>query len=312
MRHARSLTWEWAVTSTVLLTGASRGIGNVAAKALLSADRTRHVVTPVRDPASTELPADGRVHAVPCDLADLDRVRTFADEVRRRLGAGDLPPLTAIGCNAGALLSSADQRTADGFESTFGVNVLAHHLLLRLLADRLAPPARIVLVSSGTHWGDLRHTGLTMPKPQWRPADELATPGTAPRASSAYAGRVAYTTSKLALVYLAHEWARRAPEGVELFAYDPGLVTGTHFGRHYGRAADHFYRTLARPTALLPLAATPRAAGRRLAHALVGEVPAGSGEYLELGRVVRSSPESYDEKRERELWEAADRLLGFA
>jgi NAD(P)-dependent dehydrogenase (short-subunit alcohol dehydrogenase family) len=304
------------VPETVVLTGATRGIGRAAAAALLRHDATTRLVVPVRDSASTDLPAelsavtgDDNVLAVRCDLADLAAVRAFAEEVRCRLDAGELPPLRGIACNAGLLTTSATRATVDGFELTFGVNVLSHQLLLRLLADRLAAPATVVLVSSGTHFGTFRHNYGSMPPPLWRDVAQLATPGTAPRASSVYAGRQAYVTTKLALVHLVHEWARRLPGGVRAVGYDPGLVTGTDFGRDFGSVGRFAYRVLLRPMAVLPLAATPRAAGERLAALVTGELPAASGDYVELGEVAPSSPESYDEDRERELWTETGRLL---
>lgn len=304
------------MTGTVVLTGGTRGIGRAAAEALLRRDGTTRLVVPVRNPSSTDLATElsaatggGNVLALRCDLADLTAVRAFADDVARRLDTGELPPLRGIACNAGVLTTSATRQTADGFELTFGVNVLSHQLLLRLLADRLAVPATVVLVSSGTHFGTFRHNYGSMPPPLWRDVEELATPGTAPRAASGYAGRQAYVTTKLALVYLVHEWARRLPDGVRVVGYDPGLVTGTDFGRDFGRIARWAYRVLLRPLSVLPLAAGPRTAGQRLAALVGGGLPAASGEYVELAKVAPSSPESYDEGRERDLWTVTERLL---
>ena len=48
------------------------------------------------------------------------------------------------------MCSRTTATTRDGFEQTFGVNVLGTHLLVRLLEPALAPGARVVLVGSGT------------------------------------------------------------------------------------------------------------------------------------------------------------------
>lgn len=304
------------MTGTVVLTGGTRGIGRMAAEALLRRDDTTHLVVPVRDPSSTDLATElsaatgnDHVFARRCDLADLTSVRAFADDVARRLDTGELPPLRGIACNAGVLTTSATRATTDGFELTFGVNVLSHQLLLRSLTDRLAAPADVVLVSSGTHFGTFRHDYGSMPPPLWRDVAQLATPGTAPRASSIYAGRQAYVTTKLALVYLVHEWARRLPDGVRAVGYDPGLVTGTDFARDFGRIGRWAYRVLLRPLSVLPLATTPRQAGERLAELVTGELPAASGGYVELAKPAPSSPGSYDEDREHDLWAVTERLL---
>jgi NAD(P)-dependent dehydrogenase (short-subunit alcohol dehydrogenase family) len=71
-------------------------------------------------------------------------VRALAGRVRERLGADDIDALVL---NAGR----AERPTVDGFEPTFAINHLAHYLLLRLLEDRLARRATVVLTTSSTH-----------------------------------------------------------------------------------------------------------------------------------------------------------------
>jgi NAD(P)-dependent dehydrogenase (short-subunit alcohol dehydrogenase family) len=53
--------------------------------------------------------------------------------------------------NAGTQFPTSDHRTEDGFEATFGVNVLAHYLLLRPLLPKLARNATVVITTSDTH-----------------------------------------------------------------------------------------------------------------------------------------------------------------
>ena len=93
------------------------------------------------------------------DLASLRSVRAFVEDVR---GAA-LPPLHAIVCNAGVQVVSGTERTEDGVEMTFGVNHLGHFALVQGLLDELAHPARIVVVSSGTH-DPAKHTGMPDPR----------------------------------------------------------------------------------------------------------------------------------------------------
>ena len=84
-------------------------------------------------------------------------------------------------------------------------------MLVRDLLDRLTTPARVVLVSSATHRGDFLHSGGLVPPPRWTSPDVLARPGTGAGAERAKAGQRAYTTSKLGLIHLVHEFARRDP-----------------------------------------------------------------------------------------------------
>jgi NAD(P)-dependent dehydrogenase (short-subunit alcohol dehydrogenase family) len=65
------------------------------------------------------------------DLASLASVRGFAAEF-----LASYPRLDVLILNAGLLLASRSE-TADGFESTFGVNHLGHFALTGLLMDRL-------------------------------------------------------------------------------------------------------------------------------------------------------------------------------
>lgn len=65
--------------------------------------------------------------------------------------------------------------TDDGVEMTFGVNHLGHFALVTGILDWLARPARIVVVSSGTH-DPSKHTG--MPDPRYTCAADLAHPPT--------------------------------------------------------------------------------------------------------------------------------------
>lgn len=129
-------------------------------------------------------------------------MRRFATDLTTR----DLPPLTAILCNAGTQIVTGTRTTVDGFEQTFAVNHLAHFLLVQLLLPRLVSPGRIVLVASDTHDPD-RHTG--MPAPAYTNARSLAYPDDTETGSASTIGRRRYTTSKLAT----SSWPTNSPAG---------------------------------------------------------------------------------------------------
>jgi NAD(P)-dependent dehydrogenase (short-subunit alcohol dehydrogenase family) len=120
----------------------------------------------------------------------------------------------------------------DGFESTFAVNVLANHLFVRLLEDRFVAPAPIVITASDTHFGDFRHNMGMVPGPVWRSPEALARTGAFAEPETTTSGRTAYSTSKLAAIYLVHEYARRLPAGIDVVAYNPGFVPGTDLARN--------------------------------------------------------------------------------
>lgn len=163
-------------TGTAVITGASSGLGLQCARALLRRDASWHAVLAVRDPARgraamEELGEPNRCSVLEVDLASVRSVRSFVETVRTT----PLPPIRALVCNAGLQVVSGIAFTDDGVEMTFGVNHLGHFALVTGILDWLARPARIVVVSSGTH-DPSKHTG--MPDPRYTCAADLAHPPT--------------------------------------------------------------------------------------------------------------------------------------
>jgi NAD(P)-dependent dehydrogenase (short-subunit alcohol dehydrogenase family) len=305
-------------TSTLLMTGGSSGIGGAGALRLLREHPGQHLLLLMgggrADRGAAEFAAEAgsdQVSAVPCDLASLSDIRTAAEDVIGLLVAGAIPPLHVYLGNAGAQTASATMTTVDGFEMTFGVNVLANYTLVRLLSPQLAPPARIVIVGSGVHFADFRHTLGAVPKPNWSSTEQLARPSTVSRADSAREGQRAYGASKLGVVYLVHALARRLPAGVDVYKYNPGRVTGTGFSRDASPAVRAVAGALVTALRVTPFAMGIDKAGQQLVQAAVGPRPDESGAYIDRGAVVVSSAASYDQAREDELWAVAGDLCGF-
>jgi protochlorophyllide reductase len=105
------------------------------------------------------------------NLASLASVRSAAGALGdRRLGG--------LVCNAGVQIVDGFRRTEDGYEETFATNHLGHFLLTTLLLDRFSEPARIVVVSSGTHYGPFR--SMRFPGPAGRIRGYWPTPNRIP------------------------------------------------------------------------------------------------------------------------------------
>jgi NAD(P)-dependent dehydrogenase (short-subunit alcohol dehydrogenase family) len=120
MRHLRG--------HTVVITGASSGIGAAAARRFRQLGATVAGRSPERTAAvAAEIGAEP--HLV--DFSRLDDVRRLAEELLARY-----PRIDVLANNAGALLSSR-RTTVDGHEMSFQVNYLAPFLLTNLLLDRL-------------------------------------------------------------------------------------------------------------------------------------------------------------------------------
>ncbi|WP_163543234.1 SDR family NAD(P)-dependent oxidoreductase [Occultella kanbiaonis] len=206
--------------ATYVMTGGSSGFGALTAASLAGTPQTR-VIVGARSPTD---PADT------LDVTALGSVRAFAASVRERVGDSRIDGLLL---NAGGIRSDADGRTADGYERTFVLNHLGHYLLTRLLLPVLAPGARIVLTTSGTH-DPATKAGLAVPR--HADADLLAHPDRdADRDSKPRrAGQHAYTAAKLCAILNARA-LRARPEVRErdatVIAYDPGQVFGTGLAR---------------------------------------------------------------------------------
>ena len=137
---------------TCLITGASDGIGYVAAREL--AGMGARVVLVGRNTVKTndaverivaETGSD-TVHYMLADLSSQEDVRRLAARVRDRL-----PRLDVLVNNAGAIFLS-NRSSVDGIEMTFALNHMGYFLLTTLLLDKLreSAPARIINVSSSS------------------------------------------------------------------------------------------------------------------------------------------------------------------
>jgi NAD(P)-dependent dehydrogenase (short-subunit alcohol dehydrogenase family) len=293
---------------SVVITGASSGLGLATAQRLAAG---HHVVLACRSAqrgaeaaaAITAAVPNASLEVLPLDLASLDSVRAAAAE----LSTGrDRPPPHALVLNAGIQVVHGVQRSADGFELTFATNHLGHFLLTHLLCDHLAEPGRIVVVSSGTHYGFPRNIGF--PGPRWTDPRVLADPEAAERDPSPKAGRIRYSTSKLANLYLTYELSRRlADRKITVNAFDPGLMPETRLDRDYPQRVQRLYdRLTPLLVRVLPMANSLAASAGALAWLVTApELGGTTGRYF-AGRKVRSSSrESHDPHRAAELWETS-------
>ena len=215
-------------------------------------------------------------------------------------------------CNAGIQVVSGTRTTADGFELTFGVNHLGHFCLVQGLLDRLAPPARIVVVSSDTHDPEKR-TG--MPTPRYRSADALADPEGQSGESPLELGRRRYTTSKLCNVLFAYELDRRLAQrqsDVSVNAFNPGLMPGSGLARDYSGLRLFAWRFVLPLLRVLPQVRSASVSGKHLAALADDAAYEGvSGRYFDGLEEVKSSADSYDRDKALDLWQASERLVAL-
>ena len=268
---------------TVVVTGASAGIGAAAARRLAAAGAR---VLPVgRDPQKTAAVAR-EIGAEPlvADFTRLDDVRRLADRI---LASTDR--LDVLANNAGGVFRGR-RDTPDGHETTFQVNHLAGFLLTNLLRERLlaTPGSRVVTTSSAGNLGgrvDLDDLDLRR------------------RRHTSFG---AYSTSKLLNVLFTRELARRWEGGVHAAAFHPGVVA-SEFGRD-SLVAGLVYRT---PLKRL-LAITPEAGAAPLgALATRPDPEAVDGMYLDRSAPGRTARQADDPELARGLWERSAAMVGL-
>lgn len=299
-------------TRSIIITGANSGLGFETAKLLLQ-DPQNEVVIACRSAASgasavqalERLP--GRATWLELDLSKQASIRTFVEQFR----GGGFPPLYALVCNAGTQEVVSPKRTAEGFESTFGVNHLGHYLLSRLLLSDIVPNGRITIVASGVH--DPKQSS-GMPPPVYTRAPDVANdfePGRIP-------GLRRYSTSKLCNVMHCYELSRRlAGSGdarltsISVNALDPGFMPGTGLARSWPTPlrwiSDHIL-----PALRLVHNNThhPRVSARRVVALTTGPEGRSGSKYYSNGKPVKSSDQSYDEQVAKELWTSSAAMTG--
>ena len=270
---------------TVVITGASAGIGAAAARAAAQAGAS---VIPIgRSPAKTaaiaeELGADAHV----VDFADFASVRRLADDLNSRVDRIDV-----FVHNAGAMIKNREV-TVDGHERTIQTNYLGPFLLQLLIQDHLrASGARVMVTSSVAH-----HVGVVRP----RDLDG---------AGRRYSMINAYAASKLADLLFVRQLARL---GTVAVGFDPGFVA-TDFilpATGVGASDPETLRAVHRlGLKLLNVVQPDVAAAGILRFAAMDEPERLSGRLISPTRPVRSSPASHSSKLAGSLWTTTEAIV---
>ena len=205
------------MTRTIVITGASDGIGAASARQLAAAGE--RVVVIGRDPGKTdavarELGADSFV----CDFGELAQVRSLAAKLLDRYERIDV-----LANNAGGIFGER-RLTVDGFETTFQVNHLAPFLLTNLLLDRLAASRASVIQTASEAARLFSRFDI----------DDL-------QGGHRYAPRAAYGNAKLANILFTLELQRRfGHEGIAPVSFHPGVIASS-FAKSTSGALRWFY-----------------------------------------------------------------------
>ncbi|MGK8521224.1 SDR family NAD(P)-dependent oxidoreductase [Nocardia asteroides] len=271
---------------TVVVTGASSGIGAAAAQRLAARGATVAVVG--RSPERTaEVAAKAGAEPFVADFARLDDVRKLANQLLDRY-----PRINVLTNNAGGAWPKRTV-TDDGNELTFQVNHLAPFLLTNLLLERLTrSQARVVNTASLTY----------------RMADlNLATVNAA---TGSFRQLGAYGASKLANILFTSELARRTEgTGLTTAAFHPGAVA-THVYDNAPLGIGWFIRSpLARPFFL-----RPEKGAEPLVHlATTPDDAAINGRYFHRFELEPPrNKQAVDDDLARRLWTLSEQATGLA
>jgi len=269
---------------TIVITGASDGLGAAAAKRLSRSGEDVVVVgrSPQKTKAvATELGADYLV----ADFADLAQVRALAEQLLARY-----PRIDVLANNAGGFMGEREV-TVDGHEKTFQVNHLAPFLLTTLLLDRLVESQASVLNTSSLGNRIFGHVNI----------DDLD-------AERGYRASKAYGDAKLENILFTKELHHRYhAAGISTAAFHPGSVA-SNFGNEAGsRMIRLVYHT---PLKHLSLIGPEQGSDLLvwLASARPGEAWT-SGEYYSSHSIARANKQAYDPELARELWDRSAKMI---
>ena len=275
---------------TIVITGATSGIGEIAAIRL--AEQGARIVFTARDQKRADdtmaklLQANrGSEHLV--HLADLS---LLADQKRV---AGELaaePQIDVLINNAGALFNKRTE-TPDGLEKTFALNHMSYFTITALLLDKLkaTPGARIVSVASAAHRG----ASLDF--------DDL-------QSAHGYSGFRVYSKSKLCNILFTRALANRlAGSGVTANCLHPGFVA-TRFGDQSGGVMQRLV-ALAKPVGAI----SPEKGAKTILYlATSPDVALTSGEYFSDCKPATPTKQAQSDADAEKLWQVSAQIAGLA
>lgn len=273
------------MAKTIVITGATSGIGEVAAVEL--AKQGARIVMIARDPAriQTTLPRIRQANPAAkhvAHIADLSRIGEMK-RVAKEIAATETEIDVLIN-NAGAMFTKR-QVTEDGLERTFALNHMSYFVVTNLLLPSLKPGARIVSTASDAHRGARLDFG------------DL-------QSEKAYSGFSVYGRSKLCNILFTRELSRRLNgSGIAANCLHPGFVA-TRFGDESGGATSLAIR-LVKPIGAI----SPEQGARTIVYlASSPEVEGMSGGYYYKNKPAIPTGEAQNDENAKRLWSVSEQL----
>ncbi|GAA3287868.1 SDR family NAD(P)-dependent oxidoreductase [Arthrobacter citreus] len=270
------------VSKTIVITGASDGLGAAAARQL-AADGHQVLVVGRSPERTAAVAADTGGDYILADFAQLNSVRNLASEILQRF-----PRIDVLANNAGAIFGKERQLTGDGHEMTFQVNYLAPFLLTRLLTDRLME-SRGTVINTSSSANRVARVDL----------EDL-------EQEKDYKPFRAYAATKLEQILFTGEFDRRyRSHGATATAFHPGLV-GSSFLNGQGAVLRAAFRS-----PLRRLVPTPETGARTLVYLAEG-IPGEdyeTGKYYRRNKVLRANRQADDGVLALQLWNRSVAML---
>ena len=273
---------------TAIITGADGGMGYEETKEV--APQGYHTIMACYCPSQAEprrqqlIQETGNqdIEIIGVDLANLQTVKGFADEVKRRFNHIDL-----LMNNAGTM-ETGRHYTVDGLERTVSVNYVGPYLLTRLLLPLMGQGSRIVNMASCVY----ALGRLDFP--------EFFTQG---RKGSFWRIPV-YSNTKLAITLFTLDLARRVKsQGITVNAADPGVVnTGIiRMQMFFDPLTDLIFR---------PCIRTPRQGADTAIRLLLDNDKSGqTGTFCRSNRIVNIGEKYTNHKQMATLWDETEKIV---
>lgn len=271
---------------TIVITGASDGIGAAAARKLRADGHT--VVLVGRSAQKTQAIAEelGAKYYL-ADFADLSQVRELADRLQ-----ADYPRIDVLANNAGGIFGDRD-KTVDGFEKTLQVNHLAPFLLTNLLVETLLASDAVVINTSSVAARIFGNVEL----------DDLNN-------DTKYSANKAYGDAKLENILFTKELHRRfRSQGLSAVAFHPGNVATNFASDTTSLMRFAYHSQLKRLTGMI----SPEQGAQNLVWLAEGAPGTDwvCGEYYEKQKIAKTNKQAGDVELARRLWDISADVVGL-
>ncbi|HBL10974.1 MAG TPA: protochlorophyllide oxidoreductase [Cyanobacteria bacterium UBA11162] len=314
--------------STVIITGASSGVGLYAAKAL--AKRGWHVIMACRDLEKAQkaaqevgMPSDSYT-IMYIDLGSLESVRKFVNDFRATGKS-----LNALVCNAAIYMPLLKEplRSPEGYELSVTTNHLGHFLLSNLMLEDLrksySPDRRLVILGTVTHNPD-ELGGKIPPQPDLGNLEGFAAGFKDPISmidGKKFEPVKAYKDSKVCNILTMRELHRRyhQPTGIIFTSLYPGCVAETPLFRNHYPLFQKLFPLFQKY--ITGGYVSQELAGERVAAVVADPEYKQSGAYWSWGNrqkkegksfVQKVSPQARDDEKGERMWELSANLVGLA